>query len=372
MKKTVFIAIMMLLMSQPVFAEVVILESGDKIEANVIKRDDKVVVIDYKGITISYYNFEVKSIDGEPVSTAKKDAAKDVKKSPEEIVSLPVITAEEYLRRGMAYYDRGNFIQAVSDYNKALRVKPDYPEVYLYRGQAYANMKEPEKAFQDYSKAIEMDPKFEEAYYVRGLTYAAQGKLENALADYSKAIEINAQYIQAYLNRGYVYINKNNPGDAIADFNKIIKINPSIPAVYYLRGVAYANKGNLQQAIADYTKAIELEPKYLEAYTNRALAYIFKGSFEQSKVDPNSPRAFINIGPTYNNKADLERALKDCAKVIELNPKFAEGYIVRARVYIAQSDYDLAWQDIHKAEELGAQPNPQIIEELKQLSGREK
>ena len=370
--KLFFIAFTMLSMVASASAEIIILDSGEKIEANVVKKDDTYVIIDYKGVTVSYYAFEVKSIDGEKVEAVPKKKAQGPNEEPSAIASMHAVSAEEYLRRGAAYYSRGNFEVAISDFNRAIKIKPDYAEAYLNRGLAEINKEDAKKAFADYDMAIQLNPKYEEAYYVRGLGYASKGKFDEAISDYTKAIELNPQYVQAYLNRGYIVLNKGNSEAAIVDFNTIIKINSSIPAVYYLRGVAYANKGNLQQGIADYGKAIELEPKYVEAYVNRALAYLYKGSLEQSKLDPNSPRAFVNIGPTYSNKADIERALSDCAKAIEVNPKYAEGYIVRSRIYLIQRDFDKAWADVHKAEELEAQINPQIIEELKRASGRDK
>ena len=374
MKKTFWlIGFILLTMYNFALAEIIVLDSGEKIEANVIKKDDKVVVVDYKGAAISYFTFEVKSIDGEPLPPPKTTTStQGTKDKSAEIAQMNVVSAEEYLKRGVTYYSRGNFDQAILDLNKALKVKPDFPEAYLNRGLAHINKGNTEQAFLDYNKAIELNPKYEEAYYVRGLAHAGRGEFDEAISDYGKAIETNPQYVQAYLNRGFVYVNKGVPEQAIADFNKVLKINASIPAVYYLRGVAYANKGNLAQAIADYSKAIELEPKYVEAYTNRALAYLFKGSLDQSKADPNSPKAFVNIGPTYNNKADVEHALSDCAKAIDINPKYAEGYIARARIYLAGGEYDKAWTDVHKAEELETKVNPQLLDELKRASGREK
>lgn len=355
------------------FAEIIVLDSGDKIEANVIRKDDKVVIFDYKGVTISYYAFEIKSIDGELFIPPKSVVhPQEVKEEGAGIAQINVVSAEEYLRRGIAFYSRGNFDQAISNFSKALKIKPDFAEAYLNRGLAYINSDEADKAFLDYARAIEINPKFDEAYYVRGLAHASKKKFDEAINDYAKAIEINPQYVQAYLNRGFLYVNKGEQEKAISDFNKIIKINNSIAAVYYLRGVAYANKGNLQQAISDYTKSIELEPKYAEAYTNRALAYVYKSSIDQSKVDPNSPKAFVNIGVTYNNKADIDLALADCAKAIEINPKAAESYLVRARVHMIEQAFDSAWADVRKAQDLGAKVNPDFLDELKKASGKEK
>jgi tetratricopeptide (TPR) repeat protein len=41
---------------------------------------------------------------------------------------------------------------------------------------------------------------------------------------------------------------------------------------YYNRGLAKQDKGDLDGAIADYNRAIELDPKYFFAYNNRGNA----------------------------------------------------------------------------------------------------
>ena len=45
---------------------------------------------------------------------------------------------------------------------------------------------------------------------------------------------------------------------------------------YYNRGNVYDEKGQLDQAISDFTKALEINPSYVEAYTNRGFVYLKK------------------------------------------------------------------------------------------------
>jgi tetratricopeptide (TPR) repeat protein len=65
---------------------------------------------------------------------------------------------------------------------------------------------------------------------------------------------------------------------------------------YYRRGNAYGKKGDLDRAIADYDKAIELDPKYVMAYNNRGIAYGKKGDFDSAIADLNKA---IELDPKY-------------------------------------------------------------------------
>ena len=60
---------------------------------------------------------------------------------------------------------------------------------------------------------------------------------------------------------------------------------------YYNRGVAYARKGQLDKAISDYTRAMEINPKCALAYYNRGTAYYFKGEHDKAWKDVNMAKS---------------------------------------------------------------------------------
>ena len=59
----------------------------------------------------------------------------------------------------------------------------------------------------------------------------------------------------------------------------IILRNPKDVIAYHNRGEAYGLKGDLDRAIADYNRAIELNPNYAPAYNSRGRAYTSKGDY---------------------------------------------------------------------------------------------
>ncbi|MFA5271754.1 MAG: tetratricopeptide repeat protein, partial [Candidatus Omnitrophota bacterium] len=328
--------IIIIIFAIPAFAETIVLKSGEKINANVIEKNDNYVKLDVKGSLIVYRTFEIQSIAGKEIPPTKNIAVKSASQSKSklavsspEIVESAIITAKEYLQRGIIYYSKEEFNHAISNLNEAIKINPAYVEAYLYRGLSYAGQGSPDKAIVDYTTAIKINPKNEEAYFVRGIAYAAVREIDKALADYNKAIELNPKYVQAYLNRALLNMAAGNNDQAIVDANKVMEINSTFAGSYYLRGLAYANKNSLEQAISDYTKAIEMSPQYAESYANRGLARAYN-IIEKAKLDPNSPIAYVNIGIAHVDKTNFDRAISDCNKAIELNPKYIEGYIMRA------------------------------------------
>ncbi|MDE0689339.1 MAG: tetratricopeptide repeat protein [Candidatus Poribacteria bacterium] len=63
------------------------------------------------------------------------------------------------------------------------------------------------------------------------------------------------------------------------------KPNKECAETYYNRGLAHSKKGELERAIADYTKAIELKPDYADAYYSRGGTFLRLGEREKAEVD---------------------------------------------------------------------------------------
>ena len=53
----------------------------------------------------------------------------------------------------MAYFYQGDFDKAISDFNKAIRLKPN-AAIYALRGLAYSDQGDFDKAISDFNKAI--------------------------------------------------------------------------------------------------------------------------------------------------------------------------------------------------------------------------
>lgn len=99
-------------------------------------------------------------------------------------------------------------------------------------------------------------------------------------------------------------------------------------AQYYQSGLARKAKGDLDGAIADYSKAIEINPRYAEAFVNRGVARKTKG--------------------------DLRGAIADYDKALAINPGLKEAYNNRGLARQLQGSLDPAIADFDKAIELDA------------------
>ena len=139
------------------------------------------------------------------------------------------------------------------------------------------------EALTNYDKAIKLNPENIYTYCQRGNVKAALGKYKKAMADYDKAIKLNPEDLSVYYLRGNVKIAFDKREEAVVDFDKIIRLNPDDADAYSSRGeirfrlgVAEFSRGNVEKAqelyeaaIEDYTQAIKLNPEDTEVISKR-------------------------------------------------------------------------------------------------------
>lgn len=132
-----------------------------------------------------------------------------------------------YVNRGFAYRNRGDYKQALADFDTAIELYPEHAYAHNNRGRTYQAMSEYDRAIDNYSKAIELKPAYAYAYNNRGTAYEKKGDYEKAIADYSSAIKHHPYFAAAYLNRGLIYERRGDNKRAESDYRQALKLNPS-------------------------------------------------------------------------------------------------------------------------------------------------
>ena len=89
--------------------------------------------------------------------------------------------------RGIAYEHRGDHDRAIADFDKAIRLKPDYGYAHYGRGSAYAAKGDPAKALSDFRVAAQLIPASDQLH---GKALAHVDQLEKQLAEVESAARL--------------------------------------------------------------------------------------------------------------------------------------------------------------------------------------
>lgn len=155
---------------------------------------------------------------------------------------------------------------SVTLWTHELKLYPDATIAYNMRGIAYYNMGQFQQAIIDYTEAVEIAPEFEEALINRGNAFYSVGDYQQAITDYSKALDLNPQRDAAYSNRGSAYAGIENYSLAIKDFNEAIRLNPNNARAYYNLALIYLELNSYEQALGYQKKAATLGLKQAQDY----------------------------------------------------------------------------------------------------------
>ncbi len=247
--------------------------------------------------------------------------------------------------------------KAITCYQKATYIKPDYYAAFSNMGVAYFDLCEYEKAIECYQKAIEIKPDYHEAFNNMGLAYHDKGDKKKAIECYQKAIEIKPESHDAFNNMGLAYRDKDDEDKAIECYQKAIEIKIDKYEAYNNLGNIYSNKGNKEKAIECYQKAIEIKPDDHNAFTQMGLTYFEKCDYDKAiecyqmalDIKPDNHDAFSNMGVAYHSKCDYDKAIECYQMAIEIKPDKHGAYTNMGLAYHSKCDYNKAIECYHKS-----------------------
>jgi tetratricopeptide (TPR) repeat protein len=158
----------------------------------------------------------------------------------------------------------GHLSEAISEYEAALRINPDYADAHNNLGNAL--LKEPGRlpdAIAEFEQALRNNPNLVEAHYNLGNALVnVPGRLPDAIAHFEAALRLNPDLADAHISLGNALLGI--PGrrpDAIVHFETALRLNPDSAVAHYDLGNALLNApGHLNDAIAQYKEALRLKP----------------------------------------------------------------------------------------------------------------
>lgn len=115
------------------------------------------------------------------------------------------MTYMDYYDRAEQKYARGEYEDAISDYDEAIRLRADFYPAYFSRGYCYRRLNRNGKAFESFTKTIERNPDYAPAYYGRGRCNTEFGRYEEAVADFTRALDLQPDFTEALLRRAALY-----------------------------------------------------------------------------------------------------------------------------------------------------------------------
>ena len=194
-------------------------------------------------------------------------------------------TEEALLEKANILLSRKNIPGAEQYADKALAVKPDYPECFLVKGDIEYEKGNKLKAKEYYKKTnssiyanrkdrlfasaeiLEIEKEIgneEEVKYYEAILLRFDGKNDEALGMLEN-LRLSSGEDRKYAVMGIIYRNKGEDRKAIECIEKAIEINPNEAGHYYKKGLYLEGLEEYESAKECYEKAVEINPEYIPA-----------------------------------------------------------------------------------------------------------
>ncbi len=96
-----------------------------------------------------------------------------------------------YSLGGMMFFKKGFYKEAITEFQRALAIDPNFLPAYNYLGKSYAILNDYARAEEAFMKVIQSAPTIDEGYMNLGMLYELQGRIPQAIKYLQEALAIN-------------------------------------------------------------------------------------------------------------------------------------------------------------------------------------
>jgi tetratricopeptide (TPR) repeat protein len=202
-----------------------------------------------------------------------------------------------------------------------------------------------------------------------GDNFFEQSEWTLAISEYEEAkeldpeIDVNSSLAQSYLNRAACFSNNGQWMQAVSDIEQARELSPDIIIsgdlinTYLFIADDLLATGDYDAAKMYYETVLEIDSRSVHALNGLGYVLVRQGLYEEAtgyldialKVDSEFKFAYVNRCEASMGLGRFSSAMMDAKKLMELYPKSAEGYYLRAKINFLKNPKYSIYHDIMAA-----------------------
>ncbi len=199
-----------------------------------------------------------------------------------------------------------------------------------------------------------------------GAARMALGEFALALENFEAAARVDPEKPHVWLRLGVACIELGRFSEADTHLRECLRLDSSAEEAWSLLGLCRRHLLDNEGALDCLRRSMMLNPLYAEPHMYAAELFNDIGLFDQAlplaeratNLSPKLPGGWYQLGRARLNLGQLEAALADFDRVVELVPAIGLGHMARARCLLLLSRYALAEEAGLKAAQAAAGPQP--------------
>ncbi len=148
--------------------------------------------------------------------------------------------------------------EAVSAYQEAIRLNPQYVEALSNLGNVYRRQRQWAKAITAYQDARRLKPQSADLHNNLGVVYKEKGDLDQALAQYQEATQLSPQHAEAHHNMGVVLKDQGKLDEAARALQQALNLKPNYANAHYHLGLILLWQQRITEALACFQLSADL------------------------------------------------------------------------------------------------------------------
>jgi len=166
---------------------------------------------------------------------------------------------------GLTWRQSGMYRDVFTLYEATLARNPSSWVAHLNLGTALDEAGQPEEALPHLQRALELKPGFPETLNSLGNVLNRLGRSREALPLLQQAVRIQPRFATAHNTLGTVLMSLGRAGEGTEEFRRAAELSPSMALARVNLGWALAHQGRIAEAVVEYEHARRLQPDFADA-----------------------------------------------------------------------------------------------------------
>ncbi len=204
-----------------------------------------------------------------------------------------------HLNLGTALDEAGETEKSLPHLQRALALKPGFPETLNTLGNLLNRLGRPREALPLLEQAVRLQPRFAAAHNTLGVALMALARADEGITAFRRALTINPALTIARVNYGWALGNQGRVAEAMEQFEQARRQQPELADVELKWALTLAMHDRVSEALPHFERALALQPDNpdLRHALGRALLAVGRrteatAQFKETlRLDPHHPGA---------------------------------------------------------------------------------
>jgi tetratricopeptide (TPR) repeat protein len=174
-------------------------------------------------------------------------------------------SADAHFSLGLLADAKGETAEAFSQYQAALRNKPNDYAICNKLGEALDKAGKYNEAIEHFQRSLQLNPQIAAPRRNLGIALIQQGNYGQGMKEFDELLRLNPQDTETYVCMGFALLNLKRFDEAIPKFREVLRYKPYSPEGHYGLAFAFSAQGRLENALPELREALRLRPGFPEA-----------------------------------------------------------------------------------------------------------